>query len=325
MMQVEIIKFLDTLDLSERRLPLIALHGRSPGPVVWLVANTHGDETAGIAVIHRVLDTFKNDTLKAGTLYLMPLMNPTGSELTQRAVAMDGEDMNRVFPGKANGKPSERLAHLIYERIVASKPALVIDLHTYSTHSLPFIILDRVLDEAAQPDIAKRLYALADVFGLTVTYDFALEQYRNYRLDRSLTGALLNHGKIPAYVVELGPGRIISKPFVEAGERGVYNILRHLGMMPPGPMHTDPTRIESRVPLRRDPNVNAGKTGIVDFMVAPGDRIRRGQAVALVRNILGEVVETVTVNHTGYVIALMERTSVFPGMYLMTIAVPESD
>ena len=36
-------------------LPVRVIHGREPGPTVWLNAATHGDEVNGVEVIRRVL------------------------------------------------------------------------------------------------------------------------------------------------------------------------------------------------------------------------------------------------------------------------------
>lgn len=320
-MHIRTVKVFDTLDLSERHLPVISFESDLPGRHLWITANMHGDETTGIAVIHRVVATLKQNGLNAGRVTLMPTLNVTGGEMRQRNVALDDNDLNRYFPGNAKGRPAERLAHLIYSTILDAKPDLVIDLHTYSTQSLPFIILDHA--HQRDTNLRAHLHQLAQVFGVTVVYDFSAEQYRRYQLDRSLTGALVNHAQIPAFVVELGPARITPKRFIDAGERGIMNLLYHFGMLPERPPQIDPSCIDAGYPLRRDPYVYASTTGIVDFQVEPGNVVRTGQTLALVRSIVGEVVESVRAGRDGYVLGLAEYTVVFPGNYLMTLAVKD--
>jgi hypothetical protein len=286
------------------------------------VAGTHGDEVTGVAAIHRLLDLLQDAGLIAGTLHLMPVLNPAGAELTQRHVPLDGADLNRSFPGSPTGTPTERLAHLIYTAIAATRPNLVIDLHTFSGPALPFALLDRLV-EAPEAELSARVLKLAEIFGVTPVYDLPADHYRAYRLDRSLTGALLNRARIPAFVVELGPGRVVHPAYADAGALGLVNVLRHMGLLPAGAPVMHATRIDTPTALRRDPEVTAGCTGIVTFLVAPGDRVSPGQPVATVRRLTGEVLETVEAPRGGWVLALGARAAVVPGASLMTLAVPD--
>lgn len=318
-MHVETIKLYDTLDLSERRLPLITVQGSDPGPILWLVATAHGNELVGIEVIHRVLDTLKTTGLQRGTLYAMPLLNPMANELNQRVVPADGENLNRRYPGRPNGGFTDRLAHTIYQTILERGADVVLDLHTMGlSRTLPFVILDRPVN----PQLKEPLEALAEVFGLTTVYDFSPADYAALQLDGSLSGTMLNLSGILSYTVELGPGSIILPDFVQAGVRGVLNIMGYLEMLPVLP-ETQPAAITCSYPLRRDFSVFAHHTGLIDYLVSPGDAFTTGQPLARIKNIVGEEIERIPAPQDGFVLALAERAISFPGISLMTIALKE--
>jgi hypothetical protein len=317
-MHVETIKIYNTLDLSERLLPLITVQGKNPGPSLWLVATAHGNELVGIEVIHRVLDKLKATGLERGTLYAMPLLNPMANELNQRFVPTDGENLNRRFPGKPDGGFTDRLAHTIYQTILERGADVVLDLHTMGlSRTIPFIILDRPED----PTMKEPLEALAEAFGITTVYDFSPTDYVAQQLDGSLSGTMLNVARILSYTVELGPGSIILPDFVEAGTRGVLNVLGYLDMLP---LEAEAQRrINHHLPLRRDFGIYANQTGIVEYLVVPGEAFSRGQALARIKNIVGEALEVIPAPHDGFVLGLAERAVSFPGISLMTIAVKE--
>jgi predicted deacylase len=326
-MHVQFLKAFATIDMGERRIPIVHLQGESKGPKIWLVANAHGDEVTGIEVIHRTLDLVREAGLRRGALYAMPSMNPMGSEVIQRTVPMDNDNLNRNYPGAPDGEPTERLAHLIFSRIVATAPHLVIDLHTSHIRSIPHVILDRFTDEEAHPGISAKLAEAAEVFGVTVVYDFAMEEYKKQKLDRSLPGALLNKARILAYTVELGPTRIVSEYFVEAGVQGTLNVLRSLGMteVAESMQWVHPSKITEIGALRRDPEVRANCTGLIEFLVEPGQAVHAGQAVARIKDVLGAVLETIEARHAGYVIELADRAVAFPGTPILTVAVPDAE
>ena len=100
------------------------LRGKEEGPVIYVVAGVHGDEKAGWMAGNLV----KQATLKAGTLYIFGPANAYGADQNRRNTE-SGRDLNRNFPGKADGWDAERIAAAIYADIRDKQPALVLDLH----------------------------------------------------------------------------------------------------------------------------------------------------------------------------------------------------
>ncbi|MCB1054275.1 MAG: succinylglutamate desuccinylase/aspartoacylase family protein, partial [Acidobacteria bacterium] len=58
-------------------LPVTVVHGRRPGPRVWVDAAIHGDELNGVEIIGRLQDILDPDTLR-GAVLLVPVVNVFG-------------------------------------------------------------------------------------------------------------------------------------------------------------------------------------------------------------------------------------------------------
>ena len=139
-------------------LPVRVVHGREPGPTVWVNAAIHGDEVMGIEVIRQAVATLSPRTLR-GTLVAVPVVNVLGFMTGDRYLP-DRRDLNRSFPGSARGSLASRIAHLFMTEVV-SKCDVGIDLHTASDRrtNLPQIRAD--LDDP-------RTRSLAEAFGAPV-------------------------------------------------------------------------------------------------------------------------------------------------------------
>ena len=112
-------------------LPIRVIRGKKNGPTVFISAAIHGDELNGIEIIRRFK---KLDILKKlkGTVILVPIVNVYGIMTLSRYLP-DRRDLNRSFPGSANGSLTSRVAKIFFDEIV-KKCDLGIDLHTASIH-----------------------------------------------------------------------------------------------------------------------------------------------------------------------------------------------
>jgi predicted deacylase len=100
----------------------------SGAPVALVTAGVHGDEGPwGAWAIRKLLAQTPLDEL-SGTLRIVPCANPLAMEADARNAPLDTLDLNRVFPGNAEGSHTERLAAILVEYAV-SGANVVIDLH----------------------------------------------------------------------------------------------------------------------------------------------------------------------------------------------------
>jgi hypothetical protein len=109
-------------------IPFSILHGRTPGPVLALIAGTHGMEYVPIVALQRLRTTIDPGRL-AGTILMVHVANlPSFLGRTIYYSPADGKNLNRVFPGKADGTLSERIADTITREVIA-RATHVVDIH----------------------------------------------------------------------------------------------------------------------------------------------------------------------------------------------------
>jgi len=110
-------------------IPVIVAKGKMSGPVLGITSALHGNELNGIPLISRLFKSLNVEELR-GTLVGIPVLNPPGYSRRQRYFH-DGVDLNRVFPGRADGNCSQAYCHAILEKIIKCFD-YHIDLHTAS-------------------------------------------------------------------------------------------------------------------------------------------------------------------------------------------------
>ncbi|MCY3747158.1 MAG: succinylglutamate desuccinylase/aspartoacylase family protein, partial [Acidobacteria bacterium] len=110
-------------------LPLTVVHGARPGPVLTLVAGIHGSEYAPILAMQRLRPLLDPAEI-SGTVVLVHMANlPAFLGRTIYFSPDDRKNLNRLFPGKADGTLSERIAHVLTEEVIVRSNFLM-DIHS---------------------------------------------------------------------------------------------------------------------------------------------------------------------------------------------------
>jgi predicted deacylase len=269
-------------------VPLVVLHGTKPGPVLWLGGALHGPEINGIEVIRWITRELVDPARLSGTVIGAPVQNPLALRHHHRLILREGADVNRVFPGRANGSHTERLAHVLFHEGI-SRADVAIDLHSNIHPAVDFILV-----RGGSP-AAERSRELAELFGWTLVLSL-LEQ------EASMTGTLMDAALgagIPAMTLELTPQRELHDDSIAGACQGVLNVMRAMAML------AEPVRR----PVRREPipellgntvQVRAGRGGFVHPARQVGTQVRKGDTLAIVRDAYGDEVEAVTSPLDGY-------------------------
>jgi uncharacterized protein len=194
-------------------MPMHVVHGRRPGPRLFVTAALHGDEINGVEIIRRLLQHHALEHLH-GTLLAVPVVNVYGY-IRQSRYLPDRRDLNRSFPGSDRGSLTARLAAILINEVVAGSTH-GIDLHTGALHreNLPQV--------RAALDSCESMPGLARAFGTPVILDAELRpgSLRATAAERC----------IPVLVYEAGEALRFDEFAVRAGLRGVLGVMRHLGM-----------------------------------------------------------------------------------------------
>ena len=98
-------------------LPIMVWRARKPGPAVFVTAAVHGDEINGTGIVREIILNAPFE-LSAGSLVLVPVVNLLGFERHTRYLP-DRRDMNRCFPGSAEGSLASRMANTIFSEVIS--------------------------------------------------------------------------------------------------------------------------------------------------------------------------------------------------------------
>jgi predicted deacylase len=109
-------------------LPVTVITGDQPGPTVAFVAGVHGGKVAAV----RALEQLRRELpaqLRRGRVLILAPANAAGYRAGLAQISPDDSlNLNRVFPGNATGRPTERLAAAIM-RDVVEQSNYVVDMH----------------------------------------------------------------------------------------------------------------------------------------------------------------------------------------------------
>ena len=286
------------------------------GPTIAVTANLHGDECNGVAVVYRLLSLLKN--LRCGMVVLYPSLNPKGLIKLTRSLPGWRQDINRCFLGEPNGDELQRHAHRIWTDIDSYELSAVLDVHTDSNYACPYVLVDRVLDGSER--LQRSSWELADRTGLFAVWEYPLMEYQQFKLDKSLAGAVLNKMKVPSITIEVGPRRSLLPSEVDVAVDAIHRILEHYGMLPPAPPLTFsfPSGIWQR---RSGPRVKY--EGLVLPMAVPGALLRSGDVIGHIISSEGVCKQEVKATQTCVVLSFPDKGYVSAGQTICTLAIPD--
>ena len=290
-------------------IPVAVVNGARPGPVVALVAGSHGTEYASIVALQRLIGMLDPKTM-AGTAIVVPLVNLASfRQMIVHLNPVDGKGMNRVYPGDLRGTQSQRALALMAEQVV--KPAgVIIDLHggDLDEDLRPYSYLFRG-GNAAQ-DAASGALTLA--FGL----DHIIVQDvdpANPASRGTLSGYALSLGKT-VLVAEAGRSGTVVAGDVALLVDGMLNALGHLGMI-----DRVVRGVERPVWLDGGARVAAEGEGMFVPGVARGSYVNEGMKVGLLTDFFGRPVKEVRAPASGVVTFIRGVPSIWPGATLINV------
>ena len=233
------------------RIPVSVFNGAKPGPLLALIAGTHGSEYTSIVALQRVRARLDPARL-AGSVILVHMANPTTFYGRRIYFSPDGKNLNRVYPGQADGTISQRIAYAITTQVIA--PAThVVDMHCGDgNESLRPYSYWQVTGDPAIDAAGKRL-ALA--FGLD---HIVIDRERPADPNRTLytSNTAVRRGK-PAITVESGGMGLTDEPSVHAQEAGALSVMADLGML-----DAPSVRVEKPLFVDRSQVVTSPATGV---------------------------------------------------------------
>jgi len=274
--RLELAKSTNTAGWGHEFVP-IATVARGEGPTVLVLGGNHGDEYEGQVAGLKLLRELRPDQVN-GRVIVIPCLSRAASQASTR-LWPSGANFNRSFPGSPDGPANEQLAHFL-STVLIPMSDVVIDMHSGGTTSrfLPCSHM-HVVD-----DLAQRRLMLEGMLAWCSDHHFLYIDVAGHGL---LPVEAERQGKV-VITTELGGGGSVSAAVHRLAERGLRNVLRHVGVLE-GEVETrasmglaDGVIIDGRDP---DNYVLAPVSGIFETLVDPGDPVERGQLVGRIHSL----------------------------------------
>jgi predicted deacylase len=264
---------------SATRIPVTVARGRERGPTLALIAGTHGSEVAPIIGLQRVRGELDPSRLR-GTVIMVHVANlPSFLGRTVYYSPIDRKNLNRVYPGRADGTVSERIAHAITREVIA-RADFVVDMHAGDgneslrpyTYWMP-LGLDRRVD------------SLAREMALAWGHDHIVvdtSRSRDSTASVYTSNTAMTRGR-PAITTETGYLGSVPEEMVQRNVTGVFRLLRWLRMWP-----GESELVRNPVWLARTEVLRSPSTGIWYPLVERGHTVQRGTVLGYLTDWFGE-------------------------------------
>lgn len=291
------LKFSESYLGSSVTIPVRVIRAKRPGPRVFLTGAVHGDELTGIGIIRELLYEALPPLLN-GTLICCPVVNTYGLDHHSRYLP-DRRDLNRCFPGSAEGSMSNRLAGVVFREIV-SQCDLGLDFHSAAIRRTNY---PNVRADMRNPEIRK----LARAFGI--------ELIVNSKGPKGSLRSSASANSVPTIILEAGEVWKIEPGVVETGVRGCLNVLKTYGMIPG---EADPPIFQ--VTIEKTSWLRAERGGFLSFHAKPGDLVETGQPLATNYNIFGRERNILTAPQHSIILGMTTMPAVKPGDAIFHLA-----
>jgi predicted deacylase len=284
-------------------VPFTIVNGTTAGPVLALVAGTHGMEYVPIIALQRMRTAIDPKTLK-GTVIMIHVANmPSFLKRTIYYSPADGKNLNRVFPGKADGTLSERIAEVITREVIA-RASHVVDLHCGDGNESLAAYSYWITTGPA--GVAEQSKDMALAFGLDhIIVDGA--RPTDAAASVYLSNTAITRGK-PALTTETGGMAVVDDAAVALVERGVWGLLKHLKMRADGSAPTT-----TPILIAKSQVITSSATGILQPLVERGRTVAKGAKIAVVTDFHGKVLEEILAPFDGEILYIVATPPITKG------------
>ncbi len=274
--------------------------GRKPGHTLLLTAGIHGDELIGVEILRRLLQSKVLRGLR-GSLIVVPVVCMPAFVNRSRYLP-DRRDLNRLFPGSAEGSLGSRLAHTFVHEVV-SQCSHSIDFHGGSV---------------GRPNLPQIRVSPGDTVGVDLAHAFKPPVVIETGLREGSLRHYLRSISIPSLLFEGGEALRISHDSVRYGLRGIYGVMRHLGMLPKLQNPAEPAA--KTVFSKATTWVRAPQGGLVVPLTELGKAITPGSKLGLIANPFGTHETVIHSEYEGVVVGITREGHADEGDALFHIA-----
>jgi N-alpha-acetyl-L-2,4-diaminobutyrate deacetylase len=273
----------------------ITVIARGKGPTVLVLGGNHGDEYQGQIAIMKLARELEAEKV-SGRLILIPSLNFPAARTSTRLSPLDGMNMNRAFPGEAEGSVTSQIAHYLRTVLFPLSDA-VIDIHSggRSMEFVPCSHMHLVPDREQR----RRMYDAMLAWGTEFCFIYA---------DIAGSGLLPVEAENQCKTVvttELGGGECIPASVHRIAQSGLRNVLAHLGVLKGRVTPREKPPILTQA-LNREDYILAPESGIFEIALDLGAKVKKGQTVGWIHHLErpDRAPEQILAASSGYLITM---------------------
>jgi predicted deacylase len=288
-------------------IPVIVVNGAKPGPTLALLAGAHGTEYASIVALEKLRQSLHPAEM-SGAVVIVPLLNVASfAQKVPHLNPVDGKNMNRFYPGKADGTQTERASWAISQN-VAAKADYILDFHGGDLDENMRQYAYWAATGNAKLDAVSRGMVLA--FGLD---HIIVQDFRQPSASVTLTRYGASIGK-PSVAVEAGHAGTVNAEDVDALVEGVRSVMRHLHMLA-----GDARPVERPLWITRYVSMTSERDGIFYPLAAPEAYVEKGMRIGYVTDYVGNRIWDAVAPISGVILYIGAVPSMKKGVTITNI------
>lgn len=326
------------------------------GKKLSLSAAIHGDELNGIRVVQRIFAQLeeqvaylngtgqckdsRSETQLTSAVIGIPTINPMGIYLNQRNYFTSHNsgwltNVNRVFPGVAaseGGSGPQLLAYNIWNHVWANKSQVDvgIDLRkeaSFRTSAQPNNFANNSTDTPSTGGETS-LWCYAD-FRLPYVERLAkLLQPDTLKIDPGEPGSIETtfvDNSIPSITVEMGLAKVWNSSLIDRVHDFVNRVMDDLAIIPSNSTGSYVPDLSHTYIANTFHDSTSQYGGFVEQLVTVDEPVTKGQPIANIRNVFGDILETIQSPESGRMFQSPRDPSIEPGASVGQIAYNSTD
>lgn len=277
----------------------VTVIGNGEGATALLTGGNHGDEYEGPIALQQLAWEIRPEDV-SGRIIIVPYMNYPAFRAGARVSPIDQINLNRAFPGRADGTVSQKIANY-FNDILVPMADVVLDYHSggKTLDFLPYAAAHYLDDKQQQAACVAAVKAFGAPYSMMMLEIDSVGMFDT---------AVESQGKL-FVTTELGGGGTATAYTAGIAVRGARNVLRHTGIL------------AGEVELPEDSQMLdmpdggcfhfAPRDGLLQLLADLGDEVAAGQPIARIwsPDRTGAAPEEVVANRGGIIAARH-----FPGL-----------
>ena len=294
-------------------IPVALVHGARPGPVLAVVAGSHGSEYASIMAVEDLIARV-NPVELSGTLVLVPIVNIASFEkITPHVNPVDNKSMNRFYPGNARGTQTDRASFAVTKEVV-EKCDHLIDLHggDLDENLRPYSYWT-VTGNQRQDEISRGMVLAFGLDHIIISRD----RPKDPNASRFPENTASTRGK-PSFTAEAGRSGPVDPNEVKTLADGVMRVMGHLKM-------TRQVAAPVRSPVWVEVvSVSADRDGMFHPAVDRDSHVAKGAKLGSVTDYLNRPLQDIVSPKAGIVMFVRALPSLRKGDTIASVGVVQS-